>query len=171
MPGDIGLDYLDYLDEGNFCTGSDSIVVICYAVLVRDSLIPEVKYMLCSLMFPLFYIGLVFLCVAMTVLSVQQLSDSAKYKFRYKVLSQIGFGKGEISAIILKQLAAYYLCPAAFAAVIGGTIAVFVGENFNFYTGAHTAGWMYFFVAMALFFGIYAVYFAVTYIGFKRNVE
>ena len=72
---------------------------------------------------------------------------------------------------ILKQLAAYYLCPAAFAAVIGGTIAVFVGENFNFYTGAHTAGWMYFFVAMALFFGIYAVYFAVTYIGFKRNVE
>ncbi len=171
LPGDIGLDYLDYLDEGNFCTGSDSIVVICYAVLVRDSLIPEVKYMLCSLMFPLFYIGLVFLCVAMTVLSVQQLSDSAKYKFRYKVLSQIGFGKGEISAIILKQLAAYYLCPAAFAAVIGGTIAVFVGENFNFYTGAHTAGWMYFFVAMALFFGIYAVYFAVTYIGFKRNVE
>lgn len=167
---DLGLDYLDYLDAGNFCSGSDSIVVICYAVLVRDNLIPEVKYMLCSLMFPLFYIGLVFLCVAMTVLSVQQLSDSAKYRFRYRVLSQIGFGKGEISGIILKQLASYYLCPALFAAVISGTVAVFVGEKFNFYTGIHTAGWMYFLVAAALFLGIYAVYFAVTYIGFKRNL-
>jgi hypothetical protein len=165
------MDYLSYLDEGKFCTGSDSIVVVCYAVLVRDNLIPEVKYMLCSLMFPLFYIGLVFLCVAMTVLSVQQLSDSAKYRFRYRVLSQIGFGRGDISAIIFKQLAAYYLCPAAFAAAISGTVAVFVGENFNFYTGTRTAGGTYFLVAMALFFGIYAVYFAVTYIGFKRNVE
>lgn len=164
------MDYLSYLDEGKFCTGSDSIVVVCYAVLVRDNLIPEVKYMLCSLMFPLFYIGLVFLCVAMTVLSVQQLSDSAKYRFRYRVLSQIGFGKGEISAIIFKQLAAYYLCPAAFAAVISATVAVFIGENFSFYTGTRTSGGMYFLMAMALFFGIYAVYFAVTYIGFKRNV-
>ena len=42
--------------------------------------------MLSALIFPCFYIGLVFLCVALTVLSVHQLSDSAKYRFRYLVL-------------------------------------------------------------------------------------
>lgn len=42
----------------------------------------DVKYLLASVIIPLFYIGMVFLCVAVTVLSVQQLSDSAKYRFR-----------------------------------------------------------------------------------------
>ena len=46
---------------GNSCSGSDTIVTYTAKNLVRDNLIPEVKYMLSSLMFPLFYIGLVFL--------------------------------------------------------------------------------------------------------------
>ena len=49
--------------------------------------------MLSSVIFPLFYIGLVFLCVALTVLSVQQLSDSAKYRFRYGGLQKRGLKK------------------------------------------------------------------------------
>lgn len=85
---------------------------------MRDNLIPEVKYMLSSLMFPLFYINLVFLCVALTVLSVQQLSDSVKYKFRYRVLFQIGYSRREIRRMILKQLAGYYLCPACVSLAI-----------------------------------------------------
>ena len=44
------------------------MVVYYTKYLVRDNLIPEVKYMLSSIIFPLFYIGLVFLCVALTVL-------------------------------------------------------------------------------------------------------
>ena len=56
----------------NFCSGADSIVVYASKNLVRDNFIPEVKYMLSSIIFPLSYIGLVFLCVSLTVLSVQQ---------------------------------------------------------------------------------------------------
>ena len=52
----------------NFCSGSDSIVVYASKNLVRDNFIPEVKYMLSSIIFPLSYIGLVFLCVSLTVL-------------------------------------------------------------------------------------------------------
>lgn len=71
-------------------SGTDTMVVYYSKYLVRDNLVPEVKFMLSSIIFPLFYIGLVFLCVALTVLSVQQLSDSAKYKFRYGVLQKLG---------------------------------------------------------------------------------
>lgn len=158
-------------EKGNSCTGSDTIVVYVAKNLVRDNLIPEIKYMLSSIIFPLFYIGLVFLCVALTVLSVQQLSDSAKYRFRYRVLSQIGCSGKEISGIIRKQLLAYYLCPALVALFIGGVITVYTGMKFQFYTGVHTGGILYFLMSAALFFGIYLVYFLVTYVGFKRNVE
>lgn len=156
---------------GNSCSGSDTIVTYTAKNLVRDNLIPEVKYMLSSLMFPLFYIGLVFLCVALTVLSVQQLSDSVKYKFRYRVLFQIGYSRREIRRMILKQLAGYYLCPACVSLAISGLVCVYTGGKFDFYTGVRAAPATYFLISSVLFFGIYLVYFIITYIGFCRNVE
>ncbi len=154
----------------SMASGTDQIVVFVYKNMVRDNLIPEVKFMLSSIIFALVYIGLVFVCVALTVLSVQQLSDSAKYRFRYQVLHQIGLGHREISLVILKQLAGFYLCPILFAALIGGTVSVYLGWKFNFYTGTHTAAVGYFGLSFLLFLSVYLIYFVVTYVGFQRNV-
>ena len=154
----------------SMASGSDQIVVFVYKNMVRDNLIPEVKFLLSSIIFSLVYMGLVFVCVALTVLSVQQLSDSAKYRFRYQVLHQIGLSRQEISVVILKQLALFYLCPILFAALVSGTIAVYVGWKFNFYTGTRTAAAGYFGISFALFLSVYAIYFVVTYVGFQRNV-
>ena len=156
---------------GNSCCGSDTIVVMSVSNMVRDNLIPEMKYLLSALIFPCFYIGLVFLCVALTVLSVHQLSDSAKYRFRYAVLKKLGMNRQEIGMVILKQLAVYYLCPVLLACVIGGSVSVFMSGKFIFYTGIHTAVANYFGFAFLLFFGIYALYFITTYVSFRRNVE
>lgn len=155
----------------NSCCGSDQIITYAAANLVRDNLIPEVKYMLSSIVFPCFYTGFVFVCVALTVLSVQQLSDSAKYKFRYDVLRKIGLKRSEVAGVIRRQLVGYYLCPAVFAAGISGVIAVFISEKFIFYTDTEAPVFQYFGMAFLLFFGIYALYFFTTYLSFKRNVE
>lgn len=160
-----------YLDETNAGYGTDSVVVYYAKYLVRDNLIPEVKYMLSSIIFPLFYIGLVFLCVALTVLSVQQLSDSAKYRFRYGVLQKIGLKKKKLAAVVWKQLFMYFLCPALFAAVLSGVVIIFASAMFVASTGLHTFVLQYFMTAFLLFFGIYAIYFTATYVGFLRNVE
>ncbi len=69
-------------------SGTDNMVVYYAKYLVRDNVIPEVKYILSAIVLPMFYMGLVFLCVALTVLAVQQFSDSAKYRFRYGVLEK-----------------------------------------------------------------------------------
>ena len=159
------------IQDGRTGSGTDTMVVYYSKYLVRDNLIPEVKYMLSSLIFPLFYIGLVFLCVALTVLSVQQLSDSAKYKFRYGVLQKIGMKKREITGVVGKQLVMYFLCPALFAAVISGIVALYISVQFVDATGVKTSAFLYFGVTCGLFFGIYAIYFTATYIGFVRNVE
>ncbi|MFQ6809554.1 MAG: hypothetical protein ACLRTF_10945 [Blautia sp.] len=159
------------LPNGNSGYGSDSVVSYYSKNMVRDNLISEIKYMLSSITFPCFYIGLVFLCAAFTVLAVQQLSDSAKYKFRYGVLEQLGLNRREKEQIIWKQLAAYYLCPALFAGVISGMISVFISYKFIFFTGVKAYVLRYFATSCGLFLGIYALYFVATYVGFKRNVN
>ncbi|MCI8583058.1 MAG: ABC transporter permease [Dorea sp.] len=157
--------------EGNSCCGSDNIISYAAVNLVRDNLIPEVKFMLASLIIPLFYIGLVFVCVAVTVLSVQQLSDSAKYKFRYDVLAKLGLEREQIHRLIRKQLGAYYLCPAALAIIISGKMILSMSKGFVIMTGVPVISSSFFVKSIALFFGIYAVYYVVTYIGFVRNVD
>ncbi|MCI8639919.1 MAG: ABC transporter permease [Coprococcus sp.] len=159
----IGHDYKD------LCYGSDTIITYAVVYAVRDNLIPEIKYMLASLIIPLFYIGLVFVCVAVTVLSVQQLGDSSKYRFRYDVLAKLGMGKPERGRLIFKQLAAYYLCPAILAMIISGKMILFISARFVDATGVPAYSGSFFAKSIALFFGIYLVYFAVTYVGFKRN--
>lgn len=162
---------LDEEPEVDLCAGSDMILSFGEIYLVRDNLIPEIKYTLASLIIPFFYIGLVFVCVAVTVLSVQQLSDSAKYKYRYDILTKLGISRAATDRLILKQLAAYYLCPAILAILISGKMILFVSGSFVEMTGVPTFGGAFFAKSILLFLGIYLIYFAVTYISFKRNVE
>ena len=158
-------------DDGMLCYGTDTIVSYSAVNLVRDYAIPEIRYMMTCITFPCMYIGLVFLCIALTVLSVQQLSDSAKYRYRYQVLAKIGLGRRAIQKTVFYQLFGYYLCPALFSAAVSGIVAGYVGSAFNFYTGVSTPVFQYFGLSFLLFFGIYAVYFAATYVGFIRNIE
>lgn len=158
-------------DDGMLCYGTDTIVSYSAVNLVRDYAIPEIRYMMTCITFPCMYIGLVFLCIALTVLSVQQLSDSAKYRYRYQVLAKIGLGRRAIQKTVFYQLFGYYLCPALFSAVVSGIVASYVGSTFNFYTGVSTPVFQYFGLSFLLFFGIYAVYFAATYVGFIWNIE
>lgn len=155
----------------NECYGSDMIIAYAEDILVRDNLIPAAKYMLASVIIPLFYIGLVFVCVAVTVLSVQQLSDSAKYKFRYDILAKLGLERVQIHRLIRRQLAAYYLCPAVLGIVISGKMILFMSGRFVEATGVPVSPLSFFIKGILLFFGIYLVYYAVTYISFIRNVD
>ena len=157
--------------SGDLCTCSDLIISTVEICMVRGNLIPQVKYMLAALIIPLFYIGLVFVCVAVTVLSVQQVSDAAKYRYRYDVLAKLGLCRNAIDRLILKQLAAYYLCPALLAALISGKMILFASDRFIMMTGVPVPVGGFFVRSVLLFFGVYFVYFVVTYVEFKRNVR
>lgn len=165
------VEFLGHFIDKGLCYGSDNIVTYAAVNLVRDNLIPEVKYMLASIIIPFFYIGLVFVCVAVTVLSVQQLSDSAKHKERYEVLKKLGVGSRKIRGLVAKQLVAYYLCPALLAMIISGKMILFASGKFVLLTGVPVSAGIFFAESAALFLGIYVVYFIVTYVGFIRNIE
>lgn len=170
-------DTQDYFDDNTgaiksdivWGCGTNQIVTLSGTVLVRDTVINEAKFILTAIAYPFFYIGIIFLCAAMTILSVQQLSDASKYQFRYQVLQKLGLRNREIRKVILKQLVTYYLCPMAAAVVISGMISIFASQQFVLYTGIETPVLYYYGMSLLLFIGIYLIYFTATYIGFKKN--
>lgn len=151
--------------------GTDQMIVVSGDVLVAGEEGMEMRFVVSSVIFPLAYIGLVFLCVAMTILAVQQLSDSNKYRFRYEVLRKLGLSRRQINGMILKQLSMYYLLPVLVAVVLSAIIGIQAGTQFIRYTGAHSNGVFYFGMSLLVFLGVYLIYFAATYIGFCRNVR
>ena len=129
------------------------------------------KFLLSTIIFPLVYMALVFLCVALAVLSVQQLSDSEKYRKRYGVLRTLGMKEKEMGRLVLKQLLIYYICPFVGALLISGGIIGYLSYVFLKYSGVIASVWSYFATSILLFGGIYFVYFAATYVEFRRNTR
>ncbi len=133
--------------------GTDNIYVSDSYTFVRQNEMREMKFLMSTLIFPLFYIGLVFLCVALTVLAVQQLSDSSKYRYRYNLLRKLGLQEKELNSLILKQLFLYYLCPFIGALLISGGIAGYISHAFVTYSGVVAPVWSYFGLSLLLFGG------------------
>ena len=49
-------------------------------VLVQTDLEEELNYLLTAIAYPLIYVAAVFVCTALTVLAVQQLSDASRHR-------------------------------------------------------------------------------------------
>lgn len=150
--------------------GTEELFLMPATIQVASREKLELRFLMSTLSFPLFYIGLVFLCVSCTVLSVQQISDAGKYKFRYQILYKLGLGKRRIRRIVGKQLFAYYLCPVLLSAIISAGFVLYVGRSFVAFTGIESRGELYFGVSLASFLGIYGLYYAVTWILFVRSL-
>lgn len=161
----------DWQEDLLEASGTDEMIVIIADLFVRDTDASDMRFVVTSITFPLEYIALIFIFVAMTILAVQQLSDSGKYRFRYDVLKKLGMNQKEVDQVIFRQLALYYLVPALAAVAISSVIAIYAGDQFVRLTGADGNGLFYFCVALLIGAGVYGIYFAATYIGFKRNVR
>lgn len=151
--------------------GTEELFLTPATIQVKNREVTELRFLMSTLSFPLFYVGLVFLCISMTVLSIQQLSDANKHKFRYQILNKIGMRKSEIRFVVVKQLFLYYICPVLLAALISAMLILSVSRRFVLYTGIST-GWLWYFViSIAVFLGIYTLYFIVTLLQFINNIE
>lgn len=166
-------DHYDETGEKDFDMGfgTDQIYSFDSPVFVRAEDMRQMKVLLSTLIFPLFYIGLVFLCVAVTVLAVQQLSDATRYKFRYSMLRKLGMKEKEVNSVILRQLSWYYLFPFVAALILSVEICGFLSTKFAEYSNVGDPAWVYLGASTLIFGIVYLLYFAATYVEFKRNVS
>lgn len=157
------------LDHG---MGVDSMYAIFDNIMVKNGgLVSDVEAAIITVVSSIFYVALVFICVALTILAVQQLSDSAKYKYRYKVLHHMGVDDCGREKLIRKQLLIYFGCPLIIPIAVSMVISFKLNRILLTGTQISTGNHLFFGIALALFLLVYSIYFSVTYLCFKQNVE
>ncbi|MCD2493409.1 ABC transporter permease [Lacrimispora sp. NSJ-141] len=119
--------------------------------------------------FALFYLSLIFSCVVATILVVQQLSEASRYKFRYRVLSNLGMTKSRMERLIFKQMVFYFGAPLILPVFLSAFITFCVNELCRMFVG------MALFLpsvlgALCLFLLVYLLYFAAAYISYRKSV-
>ncbi len=121
--------------------------------------------------FPLFYLALALTMTAATILTIQQLSETERYKRQFQLLQKLGMDRREMARTLRNQFAIYYVLPAVPPVLIGIPFilhlsrapepGVMVGMNSP---GAIVA------ISLGIFFLIYAIYILLAYTSLRRNV-
>ncbi|MCM1988360.1 ABC transporter permease [Oceanirhabdus seepicola] len=160
----------DYeIDHG---MGIDSVYMIYDNIMVKNGgLDYEVKAAIITVVSSIFYVALVFACVAFTVLAVQQLSDSAKYKYRYRILNQLGLYEKERNQLVFKQLLIYFMFPIVIPIIVSFTISMKLNQQLLRGTQLEATTFTFYGATLILFLVVYSIYFVATYVGFKRNIS
>jgi putative ABC transport system permease protein len=120
------------------------------------------------------YGGAVLLMISLTVLALQQLSDSIEHKGRFSTLRKLGIDSKETSRLILKQISLYFTMPIiiavfgfyiffnAFESASRTLIDIYIGDKAFMFNIS---------ISLLMIIVIYAGYFAATFYSFKRNIE
>lgn len=77
------------------------------------------------------YSAIILFVTCFTILALQQLSDSGKYKYRFRVLRNMGVEEPHIRKLILKQLAVWFGVPIILALILSGAFLVFLFVGFH----------------------------------------
>ncbi|WP_325188265.1 FtsX-like permease family protein, partial [uncultured Oscillibacter sp.] len=121
--------------------------------------------------FPLFYLALALTMTAATILTIQQLSETERYRQQFQLLQKLGMDRREMAKALGRQFTIYYVLPAVPPVLIGIPFilhlsrapepGVMVGMNSP---GAIAA------ISLGIFFLIYAIYILLAYTSLRRNV-
>lgn len=167
-PEDLSSDYGEEFDRGR---GTEQILSMgLKETTVKYVETRDMRLFSSLLIFPLFYIGIVFLVVALAILSTQQLSDFSKYKYRYDILSKMGMSKKNLEKLIFKQILYYYLIPFVCSILISGGLILFLTDKFIYFSGSNASLISFFLTSVLLYGSIYILYIAITYVNSKRNL-
>ena len=139
-------------------------------VQTRGERTSEAKSFYAIISFLAFYVALIFVMATATLLAIQQLSDSEKYKYRYDLLKKLGMDDFQLNKIIFKQLFLYFAIPMILPLII--SIPAILGVGTIFTIGV-TIGeiWKNIAIIYGMFILVYGIYFVATDVQFTRNIE
>lgn len=158
----------------DMCEENEEGYTICYSqgnLTVRGQAEAQNNSFITIISFVSFYIAFIFIATVGTILAIQSLSDSAKYKYRYKVLSRLGIKNEELHKTIKKQLLFFFIFPIIYPLIISYITIASLNNLFSIALSSNKAYLIYYFVNIFVFLIIYSIYFIATYFGFKRNID
>ena len=117
-----------------------------------------------------FYVALIFVMATATLLAIQQLSDSEKYKYRYELLKKLGIDELEMNRTIFKQIFFYFAIPMLLPFVISIPAILGISQIFTIAVTMEeiirNIG-----IILGIFILVYGIYFIATDVQFTRNIE
>ena len=156
--------YLIYIDED----GEDFLT---YKVTVRGTLIEETNTMVTIVCSICLYMAFIFIASVGTILAIQSLTDSTKYKYRYDVLNRLGIRKEKIYKTIRKQLLVLFGLPIIYPIIISFCLITSINNVNKTLLPSEYTYLSYYFGGLAVFLVIYIIYYIATYFEFKRNLK
>ena len=121
--------------------------------------------------FPLYYLAIILIMTAATILTIQQLSESAHYQRQFALLRKLGMERREMEGALGRQFAIFYAMPVLPALLIsiptvwhfGWLVEPGILEG-RFAPPVIVA------LTLALFFLVYGIYILMAYTSMRRNV-
>ncbi|SNS70958.1 putative ABC transport system permease protein [Anaerovirgula multivorans] len=138
-------------------------------LIVRFEILQKLYGMSALAIFAGLYIGITFLIMSTTVLALQQLTDAAQHRQRYKTLKEIGVDDKMIDDSIFLQMAVYFFTPLLLT-IGNSAVALTAITNYIQLAGNFSIFKMVLFTVM-VFTVFYGVYFTACKRGFKRILE
>jgi len=120
------------------------------------------------------YGAVVLMVICLTILSLQQLLDAGKYKYRFGVLRKLGVEEEKIGRLVLKQLSVWFGLPILVAIIVSIVVIAYfiqtVSAEISAYIGFGTL-----MLQIGMTVGILVLllicYFISTWILFKRSIK
>lgn len=127
--------------------------------------------MYATIVFPLYYLALVLTMVSATILTIQQLSESGRYRRQFALLQKLGMEHREMKQALCRQFAIFYTMPAIPPLFIGVPFIVGLGSILDPGVLSGPAQLCIIVgVALGLFLLIYLIYILMAYTSMKQNV-
>lgn len=141
-----------------------------YYLRMRTLQINESKASTFILQAGMVYGAIVLVVICLTILSLQQLSEAAQYKYRFGVLHKLGVDQQEKERLALKQLAVWFGLPIMVAVFMSVLISICFFQTIAVQITAYV-GWHVLLQQVAVMAGILGAlllcYFIITYMLFK----
>lgn len=147
-----------------------SIEVPMGMVQTRGERTSETKSFYAIISFLAFYVALIFVMATATLLAIQQLSDSEKYKYRYNLLRKLGMDDFNLNKIIFKQLLLYFIIPMIVPFIVSIPAVWGIGTIFTIGVTTNEI-WTNMAIIYSMFILVYGIYFVATDVQFTRNIE
>ena len=140
-------------------------------IVTRASEEAEVAVQTSLFVFPMFYLALALTMTAATILTIQQLSETERYRRQFVLLRKLGMARQEMERALGRQFTIYYAMPAIPPVLVGVPFIFHLAQlpEPGIMVGMRSPLAIVM-IALGLFFLIYAIYILLAYTSLKRNV-
>ena len=162
----------DLLCDINYRLGEQNLLDPSYdEIHTRASEKAEEAAQTVLFVFPLFYLALALTMTAATILTIQQLSETERYRRQFQLLQKLGMDRREMGRALGRQFSIYYAMPAVPPVLIGVPFILHLAHapEPGVMVGMSSPG-IIVAISLGIFFLIYAIYILLAYTSLKRSV-